>query len=305
MAFSTFPDGGYTIGFSALPSLPSVGGSALPAARYWRLYGLGGQTNSGSSAMTMAEVEMAATLGGPNLCTGGTPIGTGGIGSPSNLFDGNPATQLTWSTANSPPVAGYILATAAAVAQFRLRASAGGEVGRMVQGFTPQYSLDNVTWVSLEPCGPTGLFTASEWRSFTIMHPLFAPSRATARLWRLSNLSGGNTIQEIAFRASAGGPSLCTGGFGYPSSELGGNSINGAFDADLGTKWVYSTPGTAWYFFPTAPNPTHLAVTGGTGGTAPSDWNVDWSYDGVTWTTVATITGQTGWGANETRVFAI
>lgn len=68
----------------------------MPAYRYWGLDLRTEVTFSGTFFLALAEVEMRATVGGADLCTGGTP----GAASfdpgfpPSNLYDNNFTTYL-------------------------------------------------------------------------------------------------------------------------------------------------------------------------------------------------------------------
>lgn len=61
---------------------------SLGAHTYWGVY-LG--RGNGNYRAAIAGLEMRATVGGPNLCVGGTPTSEGD-GFPGNAFDGNPST---------------------------------------------------------------------------------------------------------------------------------------------------------------------------------------------------------------------
>lgn len=93
---------------------------------YWRMVPL--TLDEGGFACAIAEIEMAASAGGPNLCTGGTAFGEGAI-NPSytyaEAFDGQHETSDPyWVTLDSmfPAAhAGYQFASPVAIREVRIR----------------------------------------------------------------------------------------------------------------------------------------------------------------------------------------
>jgi hypothetical protein len=175
------------------------------------------------------------------------------------------------------------------------------------------YSDDGVSWTTRGHLFSSTEYTTAEAREF-VVSPLGA-GRATAKLWGVeftANNGGGNTrVGELEFRASSGGANLATGGYAGGSNSANGltNQANQAFDGNLTTRAGFAAlPGRLHYNFANAPNPTHYAIRAPNGFAntdAPRDWSVYYSLDGITRTTVATVSGQTGWANSEIREFAL
>jgi hypothetical protein len=150
-------------------------------------------------------------------------------------------------------------------------------------------------------------------------------SGTNKRFWRvhITNANGagfGGTyyanIAEIQMFETAGGPDLARtaptiinstvnssygptlavdGDFTTTTSLVNGSAgppyTNMYWGADFGagaSKSIQAVSITAWASDPSA---------------TPSDFTVDSSPDGITWTTAWSVTGQSGWGAGETRLF--
>lgn len=279
-------------------------------AQHWRLVMVGCDPGASNPTFAeIAEIEMAANPGGPNLCVGGSSfgrIGTGGGLAVANLFDGNPATYLQWQpSAVSLSQVGYTFAADVSIGAIRLRATT--TPARMWRGITPQYSRDGgSTWISCEPIGPLPLWTVSqEWQEFAVV-PMKATGRASARFWQFSGLTSGNRIGNLGFRATSGGSNLCTGGVSYGDSETnGGAAIRFCFDGIATTSALGQS--RSHYMFSAAPNPSYAMATSWDNGSFTNivGWSNGWSLDGITWNHVLTVSGQTGWARNETREFAL
>lgn len=98
---------------------------SLGAHTYWGVY-LG--RGNGNYRAAIAGLEMRATVGGPDLCVGGTPT-SGGDGSPGNAFDGNPSTWWEGLQDRLPlrtPRIAYQFTSAVEVAELVLTNNANG-----------------------------------------------------------------------------------------------------------------------------------------------------------------------------------
>lgn len=87
-----------------------------------------------------------------------------------------------------------------------------------------------------------------------------------------------------------------------------GTTGTSAFDASNATNWAATTNLTSgWiqYYFATAQDIVEHAITApsATMTNAPNRWTIQYSDDGLAWTTAAIVGGQTGWTSNEQRVF--
>lgn len=133
--------------------------------------------------------------------------------------------------------------------------------------------------------------------------------------WRVRMLaaqdsSGFIDVTQLEFRATPGGSTEATGGtpLSDPVSALNFTGPVAAFDADDTTRWALGgapTLGTQYlgYHF-TAPVVVQaIAIRSFTNPTlAPKDFSVEYSDDGVTWTTAWTVLGATPWTTALTTV---
>lgn len=124
---------------------------------------------------------------------------------------------------------------------------------------------------------------------------------------------------EIELRGAAGGPDLTTSVNAniHTSASSSVNSDNqpaNAFNNLLDSGWLSAVPSTSWVrwdFTSQGIGPQSIAEVTITGSwnvpsASPRDFQLQWSDNGTAWTTVKTVTGQTGWtGSSDTRVFTI
>lgn len=124
------------------------------------------------------------------------------------------------------------------------------------------------------------------------------------------------SMTELELRATAGGPDQCNGGTPIASGYYNTNTPSKAFD-DITTGanyWVSQSAinGPRWigYQFANPVRVTEIAITA-EDGTATShqgdlkDFDLQYSDDGVTWTTIASYSNQTAWTNNEQRVLTV
>lgn len=135
--------------------------------------------------------------------------------------------------------------------------------------------------------------------------------------WRIyiTDVDGGTavSINEIEFRATAGGSDLCNGGTPSSSSTFDSNrSHTYAFDnnTSVGTNfWGSATGLPQWirYDLPVANRINQVMIQarndGNTFGQSPKNFEIQSSTNGTAWDTEWTVTGSTGWAAGETRTF--
>jgi hypothetical protein len=110
-------------------------------------------------------------------------------------------------------------------------------------------------------------------------------------------------------RSTACGANQCTGGTVSGDSHLFPDTGAGmALDANASTQW--ETLGTAlphwWRYRFSAPIDIieYTIQAGSFSGENPKAWTLEHSGNGIDWTVADTRTGQTGWGATETRTFS-
>ena len=155
---------------------------------------------------------------------------------------------------------------------------------------------------------------------------LFVPTGH--RYWRVNiTANNGHASQcgftEIELKTSLGGPDItATGastGAATASSQV--NSSNRpplAVDDNTGTGWLANAT-TGWWRYD-CQHADHLAIgqpfedvvqitirgSWNAPTASPQNFTLDWSDDNVSWTTVMTVTGETGWtGASDIRTFDV
>lgn len=120
------------------------------------------------------------------------------------------------------------------------------------------------------------------------------------------------TVLEAEMRSVIGGADLCVGGTASASSQEGTYPASKAFDGLVGSEdvWV-PLPGALpqWlrYNLPSAAEIVEVMLQAATTTTraarAPQSFDVQWSTDGVVWTTAFTVIGTPAWGTSESRTF--
>lgn len=130
---------------------------------------------------------------------------------------------------------------------------------------------------------------------------------------------------EIEIRGSIGGPDLTVpqtaGGAATASSEANmSNAAWRAVDESLTSGWLGNVPGgglPGWWRYdfghaghtgPSTADVRQILIRGSWNAptASPRDFELQWSDDNSSWTTVLTVTGQTGWtGASDARTFDV
>lgn len=141
--------------------------------------------------------------------------------------------------------------------------------------------------------------------------PVVYPTR-----WRVLFLASNSSpnyasLQEMEFRATIGGASLCVGGAASASSSYVGYPPSKAFDGDTTTPgvtyWaadgVEATPWLEYEFATGSPvNQLMICAAVSSPAAAPKDFKVQ-SYDGSGWVDEWSVTGSTGWSGGTIRTF--
>lgn len=124
--------------------------------------------------------------------------------------------------------------------------------------------------------------------------------------WRINitalNNTGQGVLAELEMRTSLGGASVCTGGTPSALNAVGSAASN-AFDGSTATAWMTSLAPSlpTWLRYSFAapvdivevalkPHASYLTNT-------PKDFDLEWSDDGTTWTTLFSVSGLTTWTA--------
>jgi hypothetical protein len=141
-------------------------------------------------------------------------------------------------------------------------------------------------------------------------------SNAAHLHWRVYITAGNGSpyriIAEMEMRHQVGGSDDCNGGTASASSILdAGFPASKAFDNFSGGGNAWASDGvesTSWlaYQFPSPIEIAEVSIWGSADGSQSiKDFQIQYSDDGTTWTTIASITNQTGWTTLEQRTFTL
>lgn len=194
-----------------------------------------------------------------------------------------------------------------------------------IAGFADTYKDWAYTVFNIPPGTYTGLPTTAQIeavvRGIKVNNPAGGggTETASARYWRIRVTDSHSTdtiftnFSEIQFRATVGGADQATGGTASASSVLSGNVSSRAFDDDNATQWISNSgeAGPQWiaYDFGDEVDVKEIYLRPGSNGTlaarGPRDFDVQYSSDGGSWTTLDTITGEAAWSASESRTYTL
>lgn len=297
------------------------GAAAAPSGThsYWMVATIG----TGDGAINLdrpriAEIEMASTAAGSNLCSGGTP--SANLGATASLFfDGNNSTfsyPTTGDTIDQLQVT-YEFATPTSVREVRIRAATGGDSLSAPTGLAVLGSDDGATWYlyAVHPTTSTA-YTSGEIKSFAVAGtPLpTGLGRTNARAWGITvtaaNGGGSYGLWEMQGATSSGGSDIlaAAGGTLFSSSLSGlGYHATRVFDGNTATEW--SSVGAAVVSrigrILDTPSDLYEMRLSAQGPAAIKDFTIWYTEDFLTYTTVSTITAQTGWTAGAYRTFVL
>lgn len=276
------------------------GGGGLISASKWRIRATSQYNPTGN--LSGNEIEMRATIGGADQCTGGTPISSSdfdGSYANTNAFDNNLST--TWASLGGMPGAwiGYDFGSPVTVAEIRYTPRSGLENEAPYEGFVDYW--DGSAWQVAWPLIP------SIWT--TSARSMFQP--VTGSRWRVRCIttSGGFFgLAAVQMRTVSGGADQCSGGVaGASSTYSSGYLADFAFDGNSGTDWASATGGAGnWlcYDFGAAKDIVEFVMTArsGEGSGAGTSWAFErWNVSTGTWETMWTASGSFADG--ETKVF--
>lgn len=285
--------------------------------RYWRLNATANANGGASGNLALSEVELRESIGGADVTGSGTAsASTTTEGSASQAFDNNSSTYWAASAGSGWLKYDFGVGQSKNIVEIAITSRAGGTWHiQAPRDFSLEWSDDNSTWTPVFSRTYEVGWGVAETRAFSA-----GSSSSEVRFWRIY-ITGRNqtaiSIAEIEFRTSLGGADTTTSGNAGQNIEGGGVSGGSgyfapqAFDNNASTFWYrYNEPvwiGHVWSGG-SGPDVVQFAITArndtfSTQG--PKDFELQSSTDGVTWTTVATVTNQTAWGNAEQRVFTV
>src|SRR5262245_15623648 len=188
---------------------------------------------------TLAALQMATTLGGADVCTGGTASAESqwdATFSAANAFDGNASTRWANGPDPSPSLPDWLeyqFPSAVSIVEYRIQA-ANAFANGSPKNWTFEF-WDGSAWVVIDTRWNEPSWTTGEVRTYTF---------ATAALsrWRL-NISAvqsgaSASVATLQMASTASGTDLCTGGTARASSfwdATFGPAL--AFDGNAATRW--------------------------------------------------------------------
>jgi len=288
---------------------------------YWRLYVL---STEGGDVIRVQEIEMAATAGGADQCTGGTASASSvfdGTKVAANAFDGTGAEWMAAAT-SAPNLGGggwdewvqYEFPTPVGVEEIRITAS-GSTANSAPYAFTLLGSNDGVNWTAYLRVFDEPVWTTNEQRTYAVPTTPIDLS-AAPRIWFVEVVAndggtGGWGVTEIELATSAGGASIATGGEAISQPWFSTSSPAMAFDG-LSAAYISKNgdyrSGFIAYELVTGSALYEVRITSRSGAAAsqaPQTFNIKSSVDGYHFTTELAVASSSGWGSSETRTFVL
>lgn len=302
---------------------PREGGGSPPAGAhaYWRVRVT--KTTGGSGfSVSIGEIVMRGPSSMANLCTGGTPIDSAHFGSyfePGNAFDGNPNTRWA-SPVGAPHWVGYHFSSPVEITQVAISAPTQNWQYESPEDFTIDWSDDGTNWTTAHTVTGEPAWSTGTTRIYTFGE---APAIGEHRYWRIliKGNDGGSYagFSELELK-DADGIVRSGGGTTGAVSDSDVNSSNNAIKAFDGnttsTGWLAANSNAnhwiRWDFLATGAygSPVEVAEfdiygSWNSPGSSPSVFELQYSDDASTWTTVGSYHGETGWSASEKRTFTV
>ena len=146
------------------------------AHKYWRIVFTGSRNYMGASGyVSLAEVEMRATVGGADQCSGGSSSADSFYASgyeASKAFDNNNASVWASNGGAFPHWIKYTFAAPVSVAEFAIRAAdASYDPGRyeIPDSFYLQWSDDNSAWTTAKTLtGQSSSWSNGQLKAFSV-----------------------------------------------------------------------------------------------------------------------------------------
>lgn len=287
---------------------------------HWRVFAT--DNNGGATYTGIQEVQFLDATDTLIPATGGTVLYSSQVAGTdaAEAFDGLTTTGDPWlGSGIASQYIGYAFATPKAVNSVKLWGPNSNAL-YAPQNSKLQYSDDGTTWSDAYNFAWT-LPVTYQQRTF----PEAAPAAGYHRAWRLfvhTVQSGtGTGFDELQLRATPSGADQ-TAAVGAATANASGRAIWSAtttgndawrvWDNVTGTAnywWTTNGSGTnQWvgFIFPDPVKVEEIAITAANASLTahPKSMSLQYSDDGVTWTTQKTFAEQAAWTANEARVLA-
>ena len=278
----------------------------MPSSTRWRIYIT---AINGGAEVGIADVTMRSSVGGSDLCSGGTPAASSFYDASyaaDKAFDGNSYTNWNASSASVPAWLEYQFAGAVSIVEYSIKAPAGGAYGagpaKTPKDFSLQY-FDGSGWVDADSQTNETSWAAGEVRTY----PYLFVAKTRWRLY-ITAINGGAEagVAALTMALTPGGSDVCTGGSATASSQYDNSySADKAFDGNSSTNWNASSASVpAWleYHYATTSLIAEYSIQAISAGKTPKDFSLQY-FDGSGWVDADTQTNETGWSAGEARTY--
>jgi hypothetical protein len=293
---------------------PFVAAPSGTAHTYWRI---NVTANAGdTNYLAIAEVEMRATVGGADECSGGTATASSSSAGfeADKAFDNDAATR--WSTPTPGMTTGWLqyqFASPVDVTEYTIQAHPSTPA-RSPKNWTLEYSDDGTDWTVTDTRTNEANWADGETRVLEV--GVANNGAGPYTYWRLNvSANDGHAdflgLAEMEMRATVGGTDQCSGGTAATSSQFSATfAASKAFDNDTGTAWVtVSGVKSAWlrYQFASAVDVAEYTIRahGSVPSYSPKTWKLQGSGDGTTWYQVDERSNETGWTNGQIRTYAL
>jgi hypothetical protein len=287
----------------------------MGAHRYWRMNLIA--PNFAGNAFSFAELQLwdsggtlraGSTAGNP-----GTPSATETYSTqyPSNAFDNNTATQWGGNNLTLPQYFEYDFGVGVAWDITKVVIiSNNNQANQTPVTWNWQYSDDNSTWYDYFYVLGSDSWGLTETRTY-----IRGTGAGAYRRWRLNLFTVGSTgnafsFSELGFCTTAGGANAAIGGVAAATQTSGSNSPANAFDGNTATEWSSTNTTLPQVFtydmgsgFTLNVAEVYITSNNNNAKQAPITFNVDYCSDGVTWTTLYSVSTPDTWTTVETRRF--
>jgi hypothetical protein len=301
--------------------------------RYWEILAIHPQGDT--TVMRIAEIALAATVGGTNIASGKTVAaidlsGRGsGFSNPSRITDGSTANSAELTAGNRHWGYGFRIDLGAPedVAEVRITNDTTQHT-QSLSTFWVRGSDDATNWTTYLIHRKEMWPASQTTKSFPLGVAYPTTGRSNAIAWRMritaNNGAGDTNLDELEWRATVGGARLNTltaagPGGADPTSGIPYNSYHAGLsyplncpensaDADNATRWVggVTAPVVIGWIFPAPQGIGQIRVRSALfASPSPQAWEIEYSTDFNTWTSVLSVSGQTGWGATPDRTFTV
>lgn len=298
----------------------SAGATAAAGHRYWRI--LVTANDGHATASEFPEIEMHTSVGGADVCTGGTAIAGGGFtgSTPSNAFDNN--SGVGYVPTGTSGYIGYDFGAGNEkdIVEYSIGTGASTNATALPKTFKLQWSDDNSSWT--DASGSAGAVqTVSLWiingATRTFPETLAAGFHRYFRFFMLTQNGGTSQcrINELEFRATSLGAdqTVNTGSTNGPNartiSTSGDSNPDNAFDNTFDDYCYLQGATNRWvgqvYATPIKVEEISVQCNTQTTSNTPATANFDYSDDGVTWTTQKAGITFSAWSSGVAQVKAV